>query len=82
MGWSSFMLVAQDLPSVVPLEGRGNGIEEVQERDDRLVREFQRETDDRQVVGFHGYLLGARDFLPVERAATRFAARSLASFRR
>lgn len=76
------MLVAQNLPGVVPLEGRGNGVEEVEERDGGFVGEFQRQAHDRQVVGFHGYRLAVRDFLPVERAAARFAARSLASLRR
>ena len=65
--------------AVMALEGLGELVEEVNELLGRVAGELQRQADDRQVIGFHDYRLAVRGFLPAERAAARFAARSLAS---
>ena len=68
--------------AVMALEGLGELVEEVDELLGSVAGQFQRQADDRQVIGFHGYRLAARGFVAVERAAARLAARSLASLRR
>ena len=57
-------------------------VEEVDECGGIVTGELQRQTDDRQIIGFHGYRLVARDFLPAPRAAARVAARAMGSMRR
>src|SRR6185437_4558518 len=68
--------------AVVALERLDELVEEVDECGGIVAREFQRQAHDRQIIGFHGYRLAARDFLPAERCEARRSARSLASFRR
>jgi len=65
--------------AVMALECLGELVEEVDESFGILAGQPQGQADDRQVIGLHGYRLAVRDFLPAERAAARFAARSLAS---
>ena len=68
--------------AVMALECLDELVEEVDERGGIVAGEFQRQADDGQVIGFHDYRWAVRDFLPAERAAARFAARSFASLRR
>ena len=68
--------------AVVTLEGLGELVEEVDQLLGSVAGELERQADDRQVIGFHGYLLAVRDFWAAQRAAARVAARSFASLRR
>ena len=68
--------------AVVALERLDELVKEVDQCGGIVAREFQRQTHDRQIIGFHGYRLATRDFLPAERCEARRSARSLASFKR
>ena len=76
------MDTADEQSAVMTLEGLGELVEEVDELLGSVAGELQRQAHDRQIIRFHGYRLAVRDFLPAERAAARFAARSFASLRR
>ena len=68
--------------AVVTFECLGELVEEVDQLLCGVAGELERQADDRQIIGFHGYRLAVRDFLAAQRAAARVAARSFASLRR
>ena len=65
---------------VVALECLVELVEEVDQLLCGVAGELERQADDRQVIGLHGYRLAARDFLAAQRAAARLAAVDLPRF--